>query len=837
MSKLAALLTLAFLLPAAASPVELVRDGRSEHVIWCEPDAPASVKLAAREIQRLVKASTGVELPLAQAPAAKMICLGDNPASRKAGVLADGLPADGFRVATKGDSVYVVGRDDADGKEKWKPHPGFFYFGLCVSRGTLFGAYAFLERALGVRWLMPGDVGEDVPEARGALAVPEMDLKQSPAFLNRTMYGVHNRRDDVREWFQRQRMGGSIAPETSHSFDQFPGIEALKGHPDWMPMRADGTRQPLFTGQKEGVYVTHKYCLSNPQFVRAFADSVVRYLEKDPNGLPPRPCAPISPSDGAGWCECPDCKKLVDRDTTGPFGDFGGRGFSLTPYVFGFYNEVAREVAKKLPDRAVGGFAYYEYLYPPVRPVKLEPALFVEVAVNEVYGYKFYQAARAERFQRLLRAWGKLTPNLGYTDYGIWMRDFVGGPLPPAPDLCRFLFRTLRESGVKAIKFTGTEAWGYGAALNYMVARLMWDPALDPEGIYREFLERAYGPAAAPSVGRIYEISEKALRAWINSKAYPDHEVDAEAAAAVFAPNMAEYERLYRAAFDAPKGPKQQKRLEMLGDNLVMLHANLRGAGLLKDPEASMFFRPDAEYERFLASRMGGIAIVNLERHAEGQKRYGRTLLKLWSPEKRKVAVPRLPAGVAAPTIDGKLDDPAWKSAGAADAFRVAGAPAPAKRQTTVRLACDAKALYLAFECEEPQPARLRKACAARDGAAIFSDDTVEFFFATGERVANNFWHVAINPANTVWDGMVADAQYHLDLRSAAAAGEKSWCVEVAIPWESLHLEGPPQGGAWKGNFGRVSKAAEPPETSTWSSVERHFLVPEAFGDWEFPKP
>ena len=49
------------------------------------------------------------------------------------------LPAgDGFVIRTVGDRVLIAGRG---------------------ARGTLYGAYAFLEEPLGVRWYMPGKVG------------------------------------------------------------------------------------------------------------------------------------------------------------------------------------------------------------------------------------------------------------------------------------------------------------------------------------------------------------------------------------------------------------------------------------------------------------------------------------------------------------------------------------------------------------------------------------------------------------------------------------------------------------------------------------------------------
>ena len=54
----------------------LVRDGRSDYVIYHQVNAPASVKEAARELQRVLKIATSVQLPIAHASSEFMIVLG-----------------------------------------------------------------------------------------------------------------------------------------------------------------------------------------------------------------------------------------------------------------------------------------------------------------------------------------------------------------------------------------------------------------------------------------------------------------------------------------------------------------------------------------------------------------------------------------------------------------------------------------------------------------------------------------------------------------------------------------------------------------------------------------
>jgi hypothetical protein len=68
-------------------------------------------------------------------------------------------------------------------------------------------------------------------------------------------------------------------------------------------------------------------------------------------------------------------------------------------------------------------------------------------------------------------------------------------------------------------------------------------------------------------------------------------------------------ERLYLEALSKVSTEAQRKRLEMFGDNLIMLHYNMRKAGMLKEPEKSSFYRTDEAYAKFLADTEFSLAL------------------------------------------------------------------------------------------------------------------------------------------------------------------------------------------------------------------------------------
>ncbi len=131
---------------AGGVAMELVKDGKSEFIIYHEADAPSSIVHAAKDLQDYCRKVTGWTLPIVDNVAANMISLGVNSASRVAGLTAEGIPLEGFAKTVKDGSVYVLGEDTPDGER---------CAGGGVSNGTSNGVYTLLEECFGVRWRFP----------------------------------------------------------------------------------------------------------------------------------------------------------------------------------------------------------------------------------------------------------------------------------------------------------------------------------------------------------------------------------------------------------------------------------------------------------------------------------------------------------------------------------------------------------------------------------------------------------------------------------------------------------------------------------------------------------
>ena len=787
---------------SAPAPLVLTEGGQSRYVLYHAAGAPKSVVLAAEEIQRALEISTGVRLPVVQEPRTPMICLGDNPSARAAGFDAGEIPDEGFRIGARGEDLFIVGKDWPDEEKKWIS---------CDSTGTLFGAYEFLERWVGVRWLMPGPLGEDIPQHRERLVIEPVEIADAPAVPHRTMGISYRGATEGPTWLRRRRMGKSIAPSWGHNFAEHPSTEVLKAHPEYMPLRPDGTREQPVGDRSWGNY-EHKLCLSNPGLVQAFGDSLVQYLEKNPR----RQGASVAPADGGTWCVCKECQAPKLMPPSPEWGTFAPYGHSMTPLVLQFYNGVARGVGAKSPDRPGGGLLYPDYHYPPPGKFAVEPNVYLALAINAGYGFKFYKPETAGMVGKLIRRWAEAAPMLGWTDYSTWMRNPIGAPLPPGLPILKTIFPAFGRS-LKVINYQGQEAWGYAGAHNYVVSRLMWNNNENIDALYEEFLTRAYGPAA-PQMRRLYATVEDSLRKYIVEKPYPDHEIWYDTAQLVYAPLFPELERVYLEAAKQPLSEVQRKRLEMLGDNLVVLHWNLRSSGLLKDGEKSTFFRDEAAYRQFVAERGTSPALVNLATYIKY-----RWQTALWAPEVRTLEAVRLPKGAAPPQVDGSPAEDAWKTAAVADQFRTnQGERGPAEEQTVVRACCDDQNLYLAFECAAREPAKIRKACTARNSPSIFSDDVVELFMQPGGGAVR---HLAVNAGGVTFSAPAGEVQ------GAAAIGAGGWTAELVVPLASLGAAGQPV----RANFTR-RKVGPPIDQSAWCRVEERLGDARAFGELRFGK-
>ncbi|NOX87485.1 MAG: carbohydrate-binding family 9-like protein [Calditrichaeota bacterium] len=176
-------------------------------------------------------------------------------------------------------------------------------------------------------------------------------------------------------------------------------------------------------------------------------------------------------------------------------------------------------------------------------------------------------------------------------------------------------------------------------------------------------------------------------------------------------------------------------------------------------------------------------------------------------------------------TIDGKLDEPAWKNAQWTDYFvDIEGSLKPLPRfKTRVKMLWDDRYFYFAAEMEEPH---VWGVLTKRDTVIFYDNDFEIFIDPDGD--THEYYEFEMNALNTFWDLLLTKpyrdgncAVNAWDIKGIKRAvwvngtlndpsdRDKGWQAEVAIPWEVLkecaHRPAPPKAGdQWRVNFSRV---------------------------------
>ncbi len=141
--------------------------------------------------------------------------------------------------------------------------------------------------------------------------------------------------------------------------------------------------------------------------------------------------------------------------------------------------------------------------------------------------------------------------------------------------------------------------------------------------------------------------------------------------------------------------------------------------------------------------------------------------------------------------VDGDLSDPAWASVEPIEAWHQIrpSSDKPPKVATRAKMVYDDKALYLAFELEDPDPAAIRAPLTDRDNALASSDYAGIIIDGVNDgKTAQEF---LANPRGVQYDAIWSDIAGE-DLApnffwtSAARITAKGWTLEMRIPFSSI---------------------------------------------------
>jgi Domain of unknown function (DUF4838) len=517
----------------------IVQDGKPLARIVLGDDAVPVAEFAAKELQTYIQKSTGATIPIVKAlsdDGAVEIVIGDSKVSQSLGVHAKGLGRDSFYIKTIGKRIIILGKD----------HPTETIenrFLINVGRNpngyehaTLFGVYEFLERFLGVRWYLPGDIGEVVPKTE-TLSIPIVNIVERPNKIGRFVhvgYGADDRDDPP----PTSKSGGyrpALEGEEKAAFHKRRGLwflrmrnqtQLMSGAPHTMPIliskKQYGKSNPeFFATGKDGKRNFGHHCYTNPGTIK----TLIRQAEGCFAGKPASDfgltdwgsmsidCGlgkafHITPSDGYVPCLCERCKAF--RASCGPEVVNIEEELVWTTII-----KVANSVGKTFPDCYISVSGYGPLGAPPIQKIPLN----IFVGPTAVTGpYSEFRADMMKEELRVLNWWGDaLAPQQsgGFYHYAVracyengryfWHKSICGS-IPRAIASC---YKRYADRGIGTYFYLLSHRMAYDHLNVYVFYKYHWNPNRDIDALLDEYYTLFYGSASAPMEKFFEEVETK----------------------------------------------------------------------------------------------------------------------------------------------------------------------------------------------------------------------------------------------------------------------------------------------------------------------------------------
>lgn len=503
------LLASLFLLVGHLPAADLARDGVNHTTLLVPEEVCPVTRLAVDDLVYYLEKITGTTPEVVHSPAevrtpvTLWIGLQEGVEERFPEVDLDFQDWEEMVVVLQGNDLLLAGRDKVIN-------------GTVQQAGTSLAIYGFLERNLGVRWLWPGELGQEVP-VQPNLTLEEFSWHHRPLIQRQLVRFNHHRRtmeqyqgdlepeqvlekveqldQEVHDWHRRQRAifpGYRIPFTGQHAFNNWFDVYG-EDHPEYFALQPDGSRTPFPSPERA------KLCLANPDVATQWMEEWAERLENQPAWI----MANIGPGDSAvsGICVCSDCEAWDVPG--GPMVTLRWRGKTaevpaVTDRYVKFWQRAAALLEERFPDREVylGTMSYGPYRSPPVErrlPDNVTIAFVGSLSTSNEAGRKVDRENWDGWFQQAANMTWR--PNLFHDQYG----------QPAIPILFSRRagedFPFMAERGLRGINVDSfMNHWATQGLQYYLLAQLAWDPYRDVDALLDDTMRNAFGEQAAPAM-------------------------------------------------------------------------------------------------------------------------------------------------------------------------------------------------------------------------------------------------------------------------------------------------------------------------------------------------
>ncbi len=450
----------------------LARGGRTSYSVYLGAEESPVARQAAQELVDYLGEITGASFPLVVAPeppqSGQLIVVGrHNPVAVAADLPLADLSDDGFCLRTvdtvpaanDSASILIAGASD---------------------RGTLYGVYWFLDRLCGVRWFSPEYT---VVPRRRVLTLRQSDVNavKVPRFRFREVFAA----DGADQAFRHH----NLLNGNSHHLREQPCPPELDTWSDFWPYEAHNFHQ--IVSDQSLWHGGQLLAMEQATRDQASAELIQRIDAKIEEGRDPS--FGFSQMD---WSWQPDADSAAFAEA---------HGGALSAPIIDMLNEVADEVGQVVPDARLATLAYQFTFRPPTGLAVSDRVLITAAPIWADFAHPLFGDGNPETAADL-DGWTRLTDQIVVWTYNTNFENYLL-PFPNWWTMCESL-KQLAERSVQG--YFGQAAWDNGGGAEtaelraWVLARLLWDPELEPDALIREFVDNYYGAGGA----QVYEYLE-----------------------------------------------------------------------------------------------------------------------------------------------------------------------------------------------------------------------------------------------------------------------------------------------------------------------------------------
>jgi hypothetical protein len=500
-------------LPSLRKLGGIVSGGKSEYKIVYPAKASFAVQFAVTELQDFIKEATGATIPAIQdifiklSSDTKIISVGKTEQLKQTELNTDyaALNGDGFFLKTRGQALFIDGASE---------------------RGVIYGAYEFLERFVGVRFLSYENTY--VPKT-DALTLYETDITEIPDFKYRAtgysptlskmvyvqLYTHFDDRFAVRKRCLYDNAG--ITPEHGGAIEWYPKIGSSHNVFEYVDPARYFAEHPEMFAYNQGEE-PHDICLTSGltedgRLDQSVPVSTLKTALESLKGFindadPSVRFYMFGQNDNISPCGCEKCKAAEKL--------YGRSGMTVR-----FCNVLAEEGQKWADTHASGkevNIVHFAYTYNEIAPVdggykpldptcKPKPNVVVYLApIYSDYYLSYGDQRQPDSVSRIFRSWRAV-----HNRFFVWSyhSDFYNNFWYfPAWRAYSEQLKFLKEFGAEYVfmQTCANDLTNSAEPLHaYIAYKLMWNTRADAKLLRDEYLELYYGADAASVMTEYYD--------------------------------------------------------------------------------------------------------------------------------------------------------------------------------------------------------------------------------------------------------------------------------------------------------------------------------------------